>query len=139
MCIRDSTNTVYTESNQTEVLNYQSPFITIGCQGSTAGTYNYCRGFYYIAPTANLQQAIKVVQLDDNHNVMDEVTVYGEIKETNPNNLTPNQAQINSQSTIQNAENFVTWLRDQAPSGTTSNDLQSNYNYWVENCKYKFN
>ncbi|MFS1663312.1 hypothetical protein [Streptococcus sp. zg-JUN1979] len=132
------TNAVYTESNSTEDLNYQSLFITIGITGSTADTYNYCRGFYYIAPTQNLAQTISVVQLDDNHNVVDEVTVYGEAGETNLNNLSRNEAELNSQSVITNAEDFVTWLRQQAPDGTTTNGLQSNYNYWVKNCKYKY-
>lgn len=126
------TNSVYTESNQTEVLNYQSLYYVIGMNGTSSDTYNYCRGFYYIAPTQNLPQTIRVVQLDDNHNIVDEVIVYGEIKEENANNLTPNKARANSQSAITNAENFVTWLREQAPSGTTSNGLQSNYDYWLK-------
>lgn len=131
-------STNYTESNSNEVLNYQSLYYTIGNTNSSADTYNYCRGFYYIAPTANLQQSIKVVQINDNHNVTDQVIVYGEAG-TDYNNLSQNQLTLNMNSAIENAENFVTWLREQAPSGTTSNGLQSNYDYWVENCKYKYN
>lgn len=36
---------------------------------------------------------------------------------------------------IEDAYNFLYWIRQTAPDGTTKNGLQSNYDYWVKNVK----
>ena len=85
-------------------------------------------GFYVLASPANCPEYIEVLELKDGVAV-DSVKVTGD----GNYNVDPS---LNKP--WENAEVFCKWLRQQAPSGHTTNGLQSNYNYWVKNCKYKY-
>ena len=82
-------------------------------------------GFYVLASPANCPEYIEVLELK-NGVAVDSVKVTGD-------------GNYNADTTLNtptdNAEVFCKWLRQIAPSGTTQNGLQSNYNYWVENVK----
>ena len=82
-------------------------------------------GFYVLASPANCPEYIEVLELK-NGVAVDSVKVTGD----GNYNLDPT---LNTP--VDNAEVFCKWLRQIAPSGTTQNGLQSNYNYWVENVK----
>ena len=82
-------------------------------------------GFYVLASPANCPEYIEVLELK-NGVAVDSVKVTGD----GNYNLDPT---LNTPT--DNAEVFCKWLRQIAPSGTTQNGLQSNYNYWIENVK----
>ena len=87
-------------------------------------------GFYILTPVQNHINYIEVIEIDMRTNDEYHVKVYGETDEI---------SDINYTSACSNAESFCNWLRQQAPDGHTTYGLQSNYDYWVENCKYKYN
>ena len=82
-------------------------------------------GFYVLASPANCPEYVEVLELKDGV-AIDSVKVTGD-------------GNYNADTTLNtptdNAEVFCKWLRQIAPSGTTQNGLQSNYNYWIENVK----
>ena len=130
-----STNndSVYTESNSTEqVTEYNTLWVY------ASASKGYCdrdgnkinrSGFYILTPVQNHTNYVEVIEIDMRTNDEYHIKVYGETDEIND---------INYQSACANAEAFCNWLREQAPDGHTTNGLQSNYNYWVKNCKYKY-
>ena len=87
-------------------------------------------GFYVVTPMQATPN-IDVVEITTDGDVLDEVTVHGE---GDPSD----HSELNCDSALANAEEFCKWLRQEAPSGHTTNGLQSNYSYWVKNCKYKY-
>lgn len=132
-----STNndSVYTESNSTEQVIEE--YNTLWVYASASKGYcdrdgnNIIRsGFYILTPVQNHTNYVEVIEIDMRTNDEYNVKVYGETDEI---------SDINYQSACDNAEQFCNWLREQAPSGHTQNGLQSNYDYWVKNCKYKYN
>ena len=131
-----STNndSVYTESNSSEqVTEYNTLWVY------ASASKGYCdrdgnkinsSGFYILTPIQNHTNYVEVIEIDMRTNDEYHVKVYGETDEI---------SDINYQSACSNAEEFCNWLREQAPDGHTTYGLQSNYDYWVENCKYKYN
>lgn len=87
-------------------------------------------GFYVLSPVQNHTNYVEVIEIDMRTNDEYHVKVYGGTDEI---------SDINYQSACSNAEAFCNWLREQAPDGHTTHGLQSNYDYWVENCKNKYN
>ena len=129
-----NTDSLYTESSNTEqVTQYNTLWVY------ASASKGYCdrdgnkinsSGFYILTPVQNHTSYVEVIEIDMRTNDEYHVKVYGETDEI---------SDINYQSACSNAEEFCNWLREQAPNGTTQNGLQSNYDYWVENCKYKYN
>lgn len=117
-----------TEYSEPEQVEYNSLYINNG----PCGWKEISRtGFYVYTPMQQTNQ-FHIVEITTDGDVLDEVVVHGEHPDSDISDL-------NCASAKQNAENFVSWLREQAPSGHTQNALQSNYDYWVKNCKYKYN
>lgn len=131
-----STNndSVYTESNSSEqVTEYNTLWVyAFGSKGycDRDGNKINSSGFYILTPIQNHTNYVEVIEIDMRTNDEYHVKVYGETDEI---------SDINYQSAVSNAEEFCNWLREQAPDGHTTYGLQSNYDYWVENCKYKYN
>lgn len=129
-----NTNSVYTESSNTEqVTQYNTLWVY------ASASKGYCdrdgnninqSGFYILTPVQNHTNYVEVIEIDMRTNDEYHVKVYGETDEI---------SDINFQSACDNAEQFCNWIREQAPDGYTSQGLQSNYDYWVKNCKYKYN
>lgn len=128
------TNSVYTESSDAEQL---TDYTTLWVYASALN--GYCdrdgnkinrSGFYILTPVQNHTNYVEVIEVDMRTNDEYHVKVYGEAQEIND---------INYQSACANAEQFCNWLREQAPDGHTTYGLQSNYDYWVKNCKNKYN
>ncbi len=130
----NNTNPVYTESNSTEqVTEYNTLWVY------ASASKGYCdrdgnkinrSGFYILTPVQNHTNYVEVIEIDMRTNDEYHIKVYGETDEIND---------INYQSACANAEAFCNWLREQAPDGHTTYGLNSNYDYWVKNCKYKNN
>ena len=130
----NNTNSVYTESNSNEqVTEYNTLWVY------ASASKGYCdrdgnnlnrSGFYILTPVQNHTNYVEVIEIDMRTNDEYHVKVYGETDEIND---------INYQSACANAEAFCNWLREQAPDGHTTYGLNSNYDYWVKNCKYKNN
>lgn len=122
-----------TSDTTTEEYNTLYIYAGVGSQicttrdGETLSRY----GFYILCPQQPSTQ-FRVVQTGaDNTYSDDYVIVHAE-------NDDSDQSELNCASAKQNAEMFCKWLRQQAPNGTTKNGLQANYDYWVNNCKYKY-
>lgn len=129
-----NTNSVYTESSNTELV---TQYNTLWVYASASKGYcdrdgnNINRsGFYILTPVQNHTNYVEVIEIDMRNNDEYHVKVYGETDEI---------SDINYQSACDNAEQFCNWIREQAPDGHTSYGLKSNYDYWVKNCKYKYN
>ena len=127
------TETASTEDNSYEGLyinNGPGPYNCVGDNAEPVSRY----GFYIMTPMQRTNQ-IMVIQCGasrEKGGYDDMVIVHGE---NNDSDL----SELNCDSAKQNAEAFCRWLRQQAPDGTTQNGLQSNYDYWCKNEKYKFN
>lgn len=131
----DNTDTVYPESNSTEQVKeeYNTLWVYASAQKGycdRAGNKINRSGFYVLTPVQNHTNHVEVIEIDMRTNNEYHIKVYGETDEIND---------MNYQSACSNAEAFCNWLREQAPDGQTSYGLQSNYDYWVENCKNKYN
>lgn len=127
-----NTNSVYTEYSNTEQV---TQYNTLWVYASTSKGYcdregNHLNrsGFYILTPVQNHTNYVEVIEIDMRTNDEYHVKVYGETDEI---------SDINYQSACDNAEQFCNWIREQAPDGYTTQGLQSNYDYWVKNCKYK--
>lgn len=126
-------NTVHSESTNTEQVTeqYSTLWVYASAQKGYCDSYgnNINRsGFYILTPVQNHTNYVEVIEIDMRTNDEYHVKVYGETDEIND---------INYQSACANAEAFCNWLREQAPDGHTTYGLNSNYDYWVKNCKYK--
>lgn len=88
-------------------------------------------GFYVVTPMQQTNN-IDVVEITTEGEILDKVTIHG-------NGYINDNSELNCSSALENAEEFTTWLREQVPSGHTKSGLNSNYNYWSSNCKYKYN
>ena len=131
----DNNNTVNTESNSNEQVTEEYNTLWVYASASKG----YCdrdgnkinrSGFYVLTPIQNHTNYVEVIEIDMRTNDEYHIKVYGETDEIND---------INYQSACANAEAFCNWLREQAPDGHTTYGLNSNYDYWVKNCKYKNN
>lgn len=125
----ESTEEVTEETTNTEqsTVEYNTLYLNHGVTGWAEISRT---GFYIVTPMQATTN-IDVVEITTDGDVLDKVTVHGE---GDPSD----HSELNCDSAQTNAEEFCKWLRQQAPSGHTTNGLQSNYNYWVENCKYKY-
>ena len=131
----DNTNTVNTESNSNEQVTeeYSTLWVYASAQKGYCdrdGNKINRSGFYILTPVQNHTNYVEVIEIDMRTNDEYHIKVYGETDEIND---------INYQSACANAEAFCNWLREQAPDGHTTYGLNSNYDYWVKNCKYKNN
>lgn len=124
-----STEEVTEETTNTEqsTVEYNTLYLNHGLMGWAEISRT---GFYVVTPMQATPN-IDVVEITTDGDVLDEVTVHGE---GGPSD----HSELNCDSAQANAEDFCKWLRQEAPSGHTTNGLQSNYNYWVKNCKYKY-
>ena len=125
----ESTEEVTEETTNTEqsTVEYNTLYLNNGLMGWAEISRT---GFYVVTPMQATPN-IDVVEITTDGDVLDEVTVHGE---GGPSD----HSELNCDSAQANAEDFCKWLRQEAPSGHTTNGLQSNYNYWVKNCKYKY-
>lgn len=126
------TETASTEDNSYEGLyinNGPGPYNCIGDNAEPVSRY----GFYIITPMQRTNQ-IMVIQCGASR----EKEVYDDMVIVHGENNDSDLSELDCDSAKQNAEAFCRGLRQQAPSGHTTNGLQSNYNYWVKNCKYKY-
>lgn len=128
------TDTVYPESNSTEQVTEEYSTLWV----YSSAQKGYCdregnkinrSGFYVLTPVQNHTNYVEVIEIDMRTNDEYHIKVKGETDEIND---------INYQSACSNAEAFCNWLREQAPDGHTTYGLQSNYDYWVKNCKNKY-
>lgn len=131
-----STNndSIYPESNSTEQVTEEYSTLWV----NSSAQKGYCdrdgnkinrSGFYVLTPVQNHTNYVEVIEIDMRTNNEYHIKVKGETDEIND---------INYQSACSNAEAFCNWLREQAPHGHTTYGLQSNYDYWIENCKNKY-
>lgn len=130
----NNTDSVYTESSNTEQVKEE--YNTLWVYASTSKGYCDCEGnhinrsgFYILTPVQNHANYVEVIEIDMRTNDEYHVKVYGETDEI---------TDINYKSACSNAEQFCNFLREQAPDGHTTYGLQSNYDYWVNNCKNKY-
>lgn len=130
----NNNDSVYTESSNTEqVTRYNTLWVYASASKGYCdrdGNNIKCSGFYILTPVQNHTNYVEVIEIDMRTNDEYHVKVYGETEEIND---------INYQSACSNAEQFCNWLREQAPDGHTTYGLKSNYDYWVNNCKNKYN
>lgn len=131
----DNTDSVYTESSNTEQVKEEYNTLWVFASASKGycdreGNYINRSGFYILTPVQNHTNYVEVIEIDMRTNDEYHVKVYGETDEN---------TDINYQSACSNAEQFCNWLREQAPDGYTTYGLQSNYDYWLKNCKNKYN
>lgn len=125
----ESTDEVTEETTNTEqsTVEYNTLYLN---NGPMAWAEISRTGFYVVTPMQATPN-IDVVEITTDGDILDNVTVHGE---GDPSD----HSELNCDSALANAEEFCKWLRQEAPSGHTTNGLQSNYNYWVKNCKYKY-
>ena len=126
------TETASAEDNSYEGLyinNGPGPYNCIGDNAEPVSRY----GFYIMTPMQRTNQ-IMVIQCGASR----EKEVYDDMVIVHGENNDSDLSELNCDSAKQNAEAFCRWLRQEAPSGHTTNGLQSNYDYWVKNCKYKY-
>lgn len=126
------TETASAEDNSYEGLyinNGPGPYNCIGDNAEPVSRY----GFYIMTPMQRTNQ-IMVIQCGASR----EKEVYDDMVIVHGENNDSDLSELNCDSAKQNAEAFCRWLRQQAPDGTTQNGLQSNYDYWCKNEKYKF-
>lgn len=129
----DYIDTVHSEFNSTEQVaeEYSTLWVYASQQKGYCDRHgnNINRsGFYVLAPVQNHTNYVEVIEIDMRTNDEYHVKVYGETDEI---------TDINYQSAFANAEAFCNWLREQAPDGHTTYGLQTNYDYWLKNCKNK--
>ena len=119
-----STNTVVVEKETKPLEKYTSTTAVYTNNGYFDYSDNLItrQGFYILYYGKNgdyTKNYYTVIQLTAENQNIDSVYVYGN---------------DNSDAWV-NASDFVKWLRQQAPDGTTQNGLQANYNYWLKNVK----
>lgn len=132
-----STNNVSCDTEYSEPEQVKEEYNTLWVYASASKGYcdregNHINrsGFYILTPVQNHTNYVEVIEIDMRTNDEYHVKVYGETDEI---------TDINYQSACSNAEQFCNWLREQAPDGHTTYGLQSNYDYWIKNCKNKYN
>lgn len=129
----DSTVTTSTDNSEPDQYVVTEEYSTLWVY--TSAQKRYCdrdgnninrSGFYILTPVQNHTNYVEVIEIDMRTNDEYHVKVYGDTDEV---------TDINYQSACSNAEEFCNWLREQAPEGHTTHGLQSNYDYWLLNCK----